>query len=161
VLLGGYLSIPGLKDFPSKAGVTYHQDFEQKGRKVVLGSVSRPSRIFESRLDTAEELVVEDYGVVTLITEKDKRSIVWLSGNYGLATYGAVLFLTRPELIEKLEIPQPGHYTQLVLRIDKIENNELLPDHRDIRVCTTQSGDLHPDFSLSMIATPVAAGGRP
>jgi len=157
ILLGGYLSIPTLKEFQQRANLPYRQDFSnQNNRKViVVRDVERISEIDNDK-------IVTDYAVVTIAVDSSGRHLFWLSGNYGIATYGAVLAATRNEPRLQLGKPATGHYYQAIIRVSSVRDDKLEPDHPHIEICDRIDGQLPPNFSLaSLWPLPAAAGTVP
>jgi hypothetical protein len=147
ILLGGYLSIPVLEDFPKRANLPYVQDFSDKDRRMI--KVVQKPRVSELNKDTND--IVEDYAVVTIAVEGSGRHLFWFSGNYGIATYGALLAATRNNPRLQLGKPNAGEFFQAVVRVWSVQESTLEPDHEEIEICDTISGNLPEDFSIGWL----------
>jgi hypothetical protein len=146
ILLGGYVSIPVLKEFPVRANLPYLQDFSDTNRRRVI--LVREERVSELS-DTND--ITSDYALVTIAVEASGRHLFWFSGNYGIATYGALLAATRNDARLQLGRPEPGEYFQAIVRVWSVQNSTLDPDHKEIEVSESISGKLPKDFSLAWL----------
>jgi hypothetical protein len=146
ILLGGYLSISSLKGLPEKAGFSYHQDFEDKNaRKVIVGAS-------KSYTTESTNKVSCDYAIVTVAVEYySRRALVWISGNFGLGTYGAIIAAINQTKPLQFQTPDPGYYYQAVVRITNIDDEWLRPDHQDYEICDSIGGTMAKDFGVAWI----------
>jgi hypothetical protein len=147
ILLGGYLSIPVLENFPKQANLPFVQDFSDKDRRLIRAV----QKVLVSELSTDTHDIVQDYAVVTIAVESSGRHLFWFSGNYGIATYGALLAATRNNPRFQLGKPVAGEYFQAIIRVWSVKKSKLEPDHEDIEICETISGKLPTDFSIGWL----------
>jgi hypothetical protein len=147
ILLGGYLSIPVLEDFPKRANLPYVQDFSNTDKRLI--KVVQKPLVSELSKDTKD--IVEDYAVVTIAVEGSGRHLFWFSGNYGIATYGALLAATRNNPRLQLGKPEAGEFFQAVVRVWSVQESTLDSSHEAIEICDTISGKLPADFSIGWL----------
>jgi hypothetical protein len=153
IILGGYLTVKPLEQLRLEANLPYWQELTKpEDRKVICNHITRSSELQDDR-------VVKDLALVTIIVEATGRHVLWISGNYGLGTFGAVLALTRPGAAEGLSYPDPGFYRQVVVEIGSIENEWIEFDHAQLMCGDPITGALPPNFSISTLWRPQAAGG--
>ena len=148
ILLGGYLSVPTLEQFQQHANLPYRQDFSDKNQRKVI--VVREDQMRVSELDGANKIKT-DYATVTIVVDSSGRHLFWLSGNYGIGAYGAVLAATRNEPRLQFGKPAKGQFYQAVVKVSSVHDDKLEPDHRHIEICDRINGDLPGAFSLASL----------
>jgi len=147
ILLGGYVSIPVLEEFPKRAKLPYRQDFSDPDRRLIR--VVDEERV--SVLDEHTNHIVEDYALVTIAVESSGRHLFWFSGNYGIGTYGALLAATRNNPRLQMGKPEPGHYYQAVIRVWSVKESTLDPEHKEIEIYDYVTSKLPKDFSIGWL----------
>jgi len=149
IVLGGYLSVPPIKDFSKKAKFICYQNFDDLNqRRVVVAGVDPTS--YTTHLENNK--IEYDYAILTIAVEKESnRHFYWFSGNYGLATYGAVLLATGNVKNPGIKCPNPGNYSQYIIHVRGITNEEMPDNHSDLVIETTMHKDLPLDFSINLL----------
>lgn len=150
IILGGYLSIPQMKEAQTELGLPFVQDFDHPpARKIMTQSLSGGAATWESLIENGP--VRMDYALVTRLAAGG-ASVLWFSGNSGLGTYGSVLFFTSPNPTEDgTKFPVEGA-RQFIIEVQDIQDNKIDASHRAFHVWQNRPFNLNPTTLMKFIS---------
>uniref|UniRef100_I2Q6I5 Uncharacterized protein n=1 Tax=Desulfovibrio sp. U5L TaxID=596152 RepID=I2Q6I5_9BACT len=147
IILGGYLSIPILKQFSENTGFMHSQNFEDRSKRITkIGQKDFPTNVING------EPITSDYALLTVAVEKKtQKCLYWFSGNCGFGTFGAVLAATEESNRCNLLLPKPGSYTQCLIETKDIANEEMFLNHNSFDASFHINTKLPEDFTLEKL----------
>jgi hypothetical protein len=153
VLLGGIISTPEVNNLYGQIALPFGQLIDDKDDTKRYITVKANDGRYPSTI--SDNKVITDYGTITLIREeKSGRRMYWFNGNFGFATFGAILLMTRNDHAKLLPFPKRGHYVQAIVEVSNIINEEMDENHQSLRlILPVEEGVLPDNFSINSIIT--------